>query len=69
MGKEKLNTPNVSEQNKIDQYRRSFIGGAAALAGLTIAPGIFLQTAQAKPADQAVTSKISPKTAKPHVST
>jgi tetrathionate reductase subunit B len=57
MGQEKLNNPSEQNDNKIDQYRRSFIGGAAVVAGLTIAPGIILQTAQAKPADQAVSNK------------
>jgi len=48
----------MNETNKIDQYRRNFLGGSAtAVAGLTLAPGVFLQTAQAKPADQAVTGK------------
>ncbi len=57
MGQEKLKNSPEQNDNKIDQYRRSFIGGAAVVAGLTIAPGIFLQTAQAKPADQPVSSK------------
>ena len=44
--------------DKIDQYRRRFLSGSsAAIAGLTIAPGVFLQTAHAKPKDQAVSSK------------
>jgi [DsrC]-trisulfide reductase subunit O len=40
--------------------RRDFVGKTAtAAAALTIAPGVFLQTvAQAKPADQAITSSI-----------
>jgi len=43
----------------IDQKRRSILGGtAAAIAGLTIAPGVFLtQAAQAKPVDEAISSK------------
>ncbi len=52
------NTAQSSSTNKIDQYRRRFLGGsAAAVAGLAIAPGVFLQTVNAKPADQEVTSK------------
>lgn len=44
--------------NKIDQYRRSFVGGSiAAVAGLSLAPGLILNTVEAKPDDQAVTSK------------
>ena len=53
----KLNSKS-SADNKIDQYRRRFLGGsAAAVAGLAVAPGIFLQSVNAKPADQEVTSK------------
>jgi len=44
--------------NKIDQYRRNFVAGSvAAVAGLTIAPGVILQTVQAKPLDQPVSNK------------
>ena len=44
--------------NQIDTYRRKFLGGATATAAaLTIAPGVILNTVQAKPDDQAVTSK------------
>lgn len=44
--------------NRIDQYRRKFIGAAsAAFAGLTIAPGVLLQSAKARQADEAVTGK------------
>jgi molybdopterin-containing oxidoreductase family iron-sulfur binding subunit len=51
------NQPEMKKDNKIDQYRRKFLtGSAAAVAGLTIAPGVFLHTAQAKPADQAVSN-------------
>lgn len=48
------------QENKIDDYRRKFIGqGAAAVAGITIAPGVLLHTvANARPADQAVDSKV-----------
>lgn len=44
---------------EVDQGKRSFIGGAVAAAGLTVAPGVFLyQTASAKPAEQAVTNAV-----------
>ena len=49
------------EQNEgIDQYRRRFLGKAAAIAGtVSIAPGVLLTTvAGARPEDQAVTSKV-----------
>ena len=42
----------------IDQYRRRFLGTAsAAFTGLSIAPGILLQTVHAKAVDEAVTSQ------------
>ena len=40
-----------------DLNRRRFLGQAAAAAGLTIAPGVMLYEVQARPADQAATSK------------
>ncbi|MDH5407032.1 MAG: 4Fe-4S dicluster domain-containing protein [Gammaproteobacteria bacterium] len=40
-----------------DMNRRQFLGKAAATAGLAIAPGVMLYEAQARPADQAATSK------------
>ena len=41
-----------------DQYRRKFLGTiGVAFAGLTIAPGIILQTVQARAPDEAVTDK------------
>ncbi len=45
---------------KIDSARRNFLGTAtAAIAGLGIAPGIFLyEFARARPADQAVSSSV-----------
>ena len=48
----------MTDNNGIDSSRRQFLGGSAgALAGIAIAPGVLLhQVAQAKPADQAVTS-------------
>jgi molybdopterin-containing oxidoreductase family iron-sulfur binding subunit len=46
----------MSEQ-PIDRYRRRLLGGAVAAGTLTLAPGVFLQRiAEAKPADQPVTS-------------
>lgn len=47
-------------EQQIDGYRRKFFGqGAAAIAAVTIAPGVFLQSvAKAKPADQAVGSDV-----------
>ena len=43
--------------NRINEYRRSFITTAsAAFAGISIAPGILLQTVQARSDDEAVTS-------------
>lgn len=43
--------------NKVDQYRRQFLAQASAVAGLSIAPGVILNTVHAKPADQAVSNK------------
>ncbi|MDH5444177.1 MAG: 4Fe-4S dicluster domain-containing protein [Gammaproteobacteria bacterium] len=40
-----------------DMNRRRFLGQAAAAAGLTVAPGVMLYEVQARPADQAATSK------------
>lgn len=46
------------KKNDIDTTRRQFLGGSAAAAGLMIAPGVLLQqVAQAKPADQPVSSE------------
>ena len=51
------NNAEMSKENKIDQYRRRLLGGsAAAIAGLTVAPGLILQTVQAKHADEAVSN-------------
>ncbi|WP_455209218.1 sulfate reduction electron transfer complex DsrMKJOP subunit DsrO [Kaarinaea lacus] len=49
-----------NKENKIDEYRRSFLGKGAALAGAaTLAPGVILHTiASAKPVDEPVTSKV-----------
>lgn len=46
-------------EDSVDQSKRSFIGGMLGASGLSVAPGVFLyETAQAKPADQAVTSAV-----------
>ena len=48
----------MNSTNKIDQYRRRLLGGsAAAVAGLTLAPGLLLNTVQAKPVTDSVSSK------------
>lgn len=47
----------MMQVNKIDQYRRKFLGGSVAAAGLALAPGMFISTAQAKPADEKVSEK------------
>lgn len=44
-------------QNNVDQYRRQFMSRATAVAGLTLAPGVILNTVHAKPADQTVSDK------------
>lgn len=41
-----------------DMNRRRFLGQAAAAAGLTIAPGVMLYEVQARPAEQAASSKV-----------
>ncbi len=44
--------------SQIDQYRRNLLGAAsAAFVGLNVAPGVLLQTAQAKSDEEAVSSK------------
>jgi molybdopterin-containing oxidoreductase family iron-sulfur binding subunit len=50
----------MTDNSNIDTYRRRFLGGTAtALAGLSVAPGVFLQeVAQARPADEPVTSDV-----------
>ena len=46
-------------ENKADLARREFLGKVTAGAGLGLAPGVMLYSvADAKPADQAVTSKV-----------
>jgi molybdopterin-containing oxidoreductase family iron-sulfur binding subunit len=53
-----MNPQSDNAGNKIDQYRRRLLGGSvAAIAGLTIAPGIFLRTVQAKAPEQPVSNK------------
>jgi hypothetical protein len=42
----------------VDNSKRDFLRGAAAVGGLTLAPGVMLyQTASAKPAEQAVSNQ------------
>jgi tetrathionate reductase subunit B len=50
----------MSEESGIDVYRRRFLSGTAkAAAGMAVASGVFLhEVAQARPADEAVTSKV-----------
>ena len=50
----------MSNEPNIDIYRRRFLSGtAAAVAGLSVAPGVLLhEVGHAKPADQAVTSAV-----------
>ena len=50
----------MSDKEQVNLTRRNLLGGAAAsIAGLAIAPGVFLvETAQAKPKDQAITDKV-----------
>lgn len=45
-------------ENNTDTSKRKFLGGAAAVAGIAIAPGVLLQTAHAKPDNEAVTNKV-----------
>ena len=53
-----MNSKSSKKPNLIDQYRRYFVGGSvAAVAGLALAPSLILHTAQARPADQAVSNK------------
>jgi len=48
----------MTHKNEIDTVRRQFLGGSIAAAGMVVAPGVLLhQVAQAKPADQPVSSK------------
>lgn len=45
--------------DSVDNSRRKFLGSAAVVGSVTIAPGILLnQVANAKPADEAVTDKV-----------
>jgi len=50
----------MSEESNIDIYRRRFLSGTATTAaGLALAPGVMLtEVANAKPADEAVTSEV-----------
>ncbi|MDQ7016864.1 MAG: 4Fe-4S dicluster domain-containing protein [Gammaproteobacteria bacterium] len=45
----------MSDQH-INSYRRRFLGGAGALAALTVAPGLLLNVVKAKPAAEAVSN-------------
>lgn len=45
-------------ENNTDTSKRKFLGGAAAVAGIAIAPGVLLQTAHAKPDNESVTNKV-----------
>ncbi len=52
------NNENQSAQ-AVDEHRRNFIGTSAALATLTIAPGVMVYgLAQSKPADEPVSNKV-----------
>lgn len=52
-------TPDKSPAQTVDEHRRNFIGASAALAGLTVAPGVVVYgLAQAKPDAQPVTNKV-----------
>ena len=58
MGLNDMKDANKSSDSKINQYRRRLLGGsAAAVAGLALAPGVFLNSVQAKPKTDAVTEK------------
>jgi tetrathionate reductase subunit B len=47
------------KDNRIDDYRRKFLGQGAAMIGMaTLGPGVILNIAQAKPADEAVSSAV-----------
>ena len=50
---------NQPEVQTVDRKRRQFLGGTAAVAGVTLAPGVMLSVAaQARPADQAVSNTV-----------
>lgn len=50
---------NRPEDPAVDESRRRFLAGSAALAGVAVAPGVVLYNlANAKPADQPVTSAV-----------
>ena len=58
MGLNDMKDTNKSSDSNINQYRRRLLGGsAAAVAGLALAPGVFLNSVQAKPKADAVTEK------------
>ncbi len=53
---------NAGDGGNINSYRRQFMASVVGISGVaavaTIAPGIILQQAQAKPADETVTNKV-----------
>ena len=55
-----MNDNNISNSSStVDEHRRQFIGASAALAGLTVAPGVIVYgLAHAKPDDQPVSNKV-----------
>ncbi|MBT9612717.1 MAG: 4Fe-4S dicluster domain-containing protein [Burkholderiales bacterium] len=53
------NQPSHHSSNEVDEHRRHFIGASAALAGLTVAPGVVVYgLAHAKPDSEPVTNKV-----------
>ena len=49
----------MTENSNTDKSRRQFLGSAAVAAGMAVAPGVSLhETASAKPADEAISSKV-----------
>ncbi len=51
--------PSPNSSNEVDEHRRNFIGASAALAGLTVAPGVVVYgLAHAKPDNEPVTNKV-----------
>lgn len=51
--------PSQNTSQEVNEHRRNFIGASAALAGLTVAPGVVVYgLAHAKPDNEPVTNKI-----------
>jgi len=49
----------MSDHSNFDQYRRRFLGGTAAAAGLAVVPGMLLhEIGHAKPAEEAVSDSV-----------